>query len=66
MKESTRGVVLSVLVSVATLVGTLIVLGNQFVTQAAFSEFKEGTIAAVIARLDRIEGKLDQIMQKGR
>ena len=39
---------------------------SRYVAETVFSEFKEGTVASISARLDRIESKLDAILAEKR
>lgn len=50
------------LIVVGTIVGAAFAVDSRYVTGAAFDAFKEGTITALISRLDRIESKLDSVI----
>ena len=47
------------LLIVGTIAAAVFAADNRYVTSTQFTEFKDGGIAALIARLDRIESKLD-------
>ncbi len=47
---------------VGTIVAAVWAVDARYVTDTVFSEFKEGTVASLIARLDRIESKLDAVI----
>lgn len=54
------------LVIVGSIAAAVYAVDNRYVTDAAFSAFKEGTITALISRLDRIESKLDSVIAEQR
>lgn len=47
---------------VGTIAGAVYAVDARYVTDSVFSEFKDGSVAALIARLDRIELKLDAVI----
>ena len=47
---------------VGSIAAAVYAVDNRYVTDVAFSAFKDGTISALIARLDRIESKLDSVI----
>lgn len=51
---------------VGTIVGTVFAVDARYVTDSIFEEFKEGTVASISARLDRIESKLDVLLSEKR
>ena len=50
------------------LVGSVVAAGwavdGRYVTSAVFATFKEGTIAAIFERLDKIDAKADRMDEK--
>lgn len=55
----TTKTVWKVLTVIGTIVAAACAVDARYVTNTVFGEFKEGTIASINARLDRIESKLD-------
>ena len=53
------GAVWRALLMVGTIVAAVFAVDARYVTDAVFTEFREGTISALTTRLDRIESKLD-------
>ena len=49
---------------VGTIAAAVFAADNRYVTSTVFTEFKDGSIGALIARLDRIEAKLDAAIAK--
>jgi hypothetical protein len=47
---------------VGSIVTAAFAVDTRYVTDSVFTEFKEGTIASISARLDRIESKLDALL----
>lgn len=60
------GHVWKALVVVGSVVAAAFAVDTRYVTQIIFDEFKEGTIASISARLDRIESKLDAVIAENR
>lgn len=58
------GIVWKVMFIIASVVAAAWAVDNRYVTDAAFTAFKEGTITALISRLDRIESKLDTVISE--
>lgn len=56
------GSVWKALVVIGSIVAAAFAVDTRYVTSNAFMEFKEGTITSLIARLDRIESKLDAVI----
>lgn len=52
------------LLIVGSIVAAVFAVDARYVTDSVFTEFKEGTVASISARLDRIESKLDAILAK--
>lgn len=58
-----EGFVISIIVAVCSIVGTCYAISSHFLSQGEFDLYKEGRIQAVDLRLDRIEIKLDYLIQ---
>lgn len=54
------------LVIVGSIVAAAFAVDARYVTDTVFSEFKEGTVTSLIARLDRIESKLDAVIAENK
>lgn len=52
------------LVIVGSIVAAAYAVDSRYVSETVFTEFKEGTVRALIARLDRIESKLDAVINE--
>lgn len=63
-KSAIRNITLATLAAVVTIMGTGFAISTQFVSVAQFTEFKNGTVGAVDARLSRIEQKLDRLAEQ--
>lgn len=60
------GAVWKALLMVAGIVTAVWAVDARYVRDTVFDEFKEGTVSSIMSRLDRIEGKLDDLIQKKR
>lgn len=56
------GAVWKALLMVGTIAAAVFAVDARYVTDTVFTEFKEGTVASLISRLDRIESKLDAVI----
>lgn len=54
------------LLIVGSIVAAVFAVDARYVTDTVFTEFKEGTVASISARLDRIESKLDALLAEQR
>lgn len=59
--ETTHNYVRTIGIIVAILF-SLMSFASSYVSKDAFIEFKEGTISAIMTRLERIESKQDQVI----
>lgn len=61
---------ISVIWKALFLVGSIVTaawaVDARYVTETVFEEFKEGNVASISARLDRIESKLDALLAEKR
>jgi hypothetical protein len=64
MKSNTIGHSLQVLALLGGLFGLYITISSQFVKAETFREFKEGTVQQILIRLDKIDDKLDKLLEK--
>lgn len=53
-----------VLLAMGSVVGAAWAVDARYVTEKVFGEFKEGTIAAIFERLDKLDNKADRIDDK--
>ncbi len=56
-----KNTILGTIAALILIVGTLFAMSDRFIAKATFSEFKEH----VLYRLDTIDEKLDQLIDKG-
>lgn len=54
------------LLVIATIVAAVFAVDTRYVSDTVFIEFKEGTVASISGRLDRIETKLDALLAEKR
>lgn len=59
--ETTHNYVRTIAFIIAIVI-SIMSLASSYVSKDAFLEFKEGTITAIMARLDRIERKQDTLI----
>lgn len=64
MKNSSVLPYLNILAVLGGFLATYIAVSSQFVRADAFQEFKEGTINQIISRLDKIDRKLDRLIEE--
>lgn len=55
---------LNLLTVLGGFLATYITISSQFVRAEAFQEFKEGTIHQILERLDKIDQKLDRLIEE--
>lgn len=56
-------VVVTVIIALITALSTLMGISKRFVSQDEYQEYKKGRVEAVDHRLDRIELKLDKVIE---
>lgn len=62
----TQNIIIGSIAGIMTIVGTVFAVSMQFVSKSTFTEFKEGTVAQVEKRMDRMDQKLDMIIEEQR
>lgn len=62
----TQNIIIGSIAGICTIVGTVFAVSMNYVSKSQFSEFKDGTIAQVEKRMDRMDDKLDTIIEEQR
>ena len=62
----TQNIVIGTIAGIVTIVGTVLAVSMNYISKAQFTEFKEGTIVSVEKRMDRMDSKLDTIIEEQR
>jgi len=66
MNGNLRDTVGKAILIIGSLIGTAFAIDNRYVTEKVFDQFKDGAIVTLTSRLDRIENKLDRLLEERR
>ena len=62
----TTNIAIGSIAGITTIVGTIVAVSMNYVSKAQFTEFKDGTVAQIEKRMDKMDEKLDLIILEQR